>query len=143
MTSLAVHKKRVQEHTEELGDAITLGPVLRPATIGFHTTACACDLLEMYLHIKGLVDVGKVIKHDWFKRPKEGQKILPLIERKMPVSFPGKEQVYEGLYMLEENRDILIYGKPAGGQVTKVLETFQHLRRLLEEKLEEEGIHEE
>lgn len=139
MTNISVHKNRVKEHLEELQEAINTGIVSRPATIGFHTVACIMNLLELYLHKKGLIDYGKVIKHEWFKRPKKEQKIEPLIERKLPASFDGKEQIYNLLYVLEENRDMLIYGQTSKEQIEFVLKTFQNLKKILLEKLEEEG----
>ncbi len=139
MGSIAGHRKRIEEHLEEIEDAVSIGIEKRPATIGFHTVACAVEMLELYLHKKSLIDMGKLIKHDWFKTPVEGQKILPLIERKLAVSFDGKEAVYKLLYVLEENRDSLIYGKATKEQVELVLLTFQKLKDTLSRKLEEEG----
>ncbi len=141
MTNISNHKDRIKEHTEELQDVVNIGIYSRPATIGFHTTACSIDLLEMYLHKKKLIDIGKVVKHDWFKRPIKEQKILPLIERKLPVNFDDKEYIYELIYSLEENRDILIYGKPTKDQINNVLKNFQKIKKILVEKLEEEGEH--
>lgn len=139
MTSIQNHKKRIKEHLEELQEAINIGIESRPATIGFHTTTCAMDLLELYLHKKKLIDVGKVIKHDWFKKPLEKQKIEPMIERKLHVSFDDKDNIYNLIYVLEENRDILIYGKPSKEQIEIVLKKFQKLKEILIEKIEQEG----
>ena len=139
MTSISNHKDRIKEHLEELQDAINIGIYSRPATIGFHTTACSIDMLEMYLHKKKLIDIGKVVKHDWFKRPNKEQKKTPLIERKLPVNFEDKEKIYELIYSLEENRDILIYGKPTKDQIEVVLKNFHKLKEIILEKLEEEG----
>ena len=139
MGSIAGHRKRIEEHLEELKDAINTGIQLRPATIGFHSMGCAVELLELYLHRKALIDPGKIIKHDWFKRPKQGQKIDPLIERKLPVNFEGKDEIYGLLYNIEENRDGLIYGNSSRQQIELVLEAFQKLKSLLLEMLEKEG----
>ena len=139
MAAILSHKKKIKEHLEEINDAISIGIELRPATIGFHASACTCELLELYLHKKELIDVGKIIKHDWFKRPKEGQKILPLIERKLPVNFDSKDEVYELIYTVEENRDNLIYGRSTLRQIELILATFNNLKGILIKKLEEEG----
>ena len=139
MAAVLSHKKKIKEHLEEINDAISIGIELRPATLGFHASACACEFLELYLHKKELIDVGKVIKHDWFKRPKDGQKILPLIERKLPVSFDDKDKIYGLIYTIEENRDNLIYGRSTLSQIELVLTTFNSLKAILTQKLEEEG----
>ena len=139
MTSIENHQKKIQEHLEELQDAVRIGIEKRPATIGFHTSACSIDFLEILLHKKQLIDIGKTVKHDWFKRPKEGQKIDPLIERKLPANFPEKEKIYNLIYTLEDHRNVLIYGKPGKHEIELVLSKFQELKEILIKKLEEEG----
>lgn len=139
MGSASDHKKRIKEHLDELQDAINIGIEKRPATVGFHASACAAELLEMYLHISNLISSGKVVNHSWFKRPKEGQKIEPLIERKLPVHFPEKERIYELIYVIEENRDNLVYGKSKKSQVEITISAFQKLREELQRMIEERG----
>ena len=75
MTSIEEHKNKIKEHLEEIDDAIREGIEKRPATIGFHCSACSIQLLELYLHITNKIPMGKIIKHDWFKRPHSNQKI--------------------------------------------------------------------
>jgi hypothetical protein len=82
MTSIDEHKKKIQEHLEELEDAIEKGIEKKPVTIGFHTFACSIQYLELYLHLINKIPIGKIIKHDWFKKHQKSQRIEPLIERK-------------------------------------------------------------
>lgn len=140
MTSIKRHKEKIQEHIEEIQDAIDIGIEKRPATIGFHTVTCVVEMLEMYLHKKELIGPGKIIKHDWFKRPKKEQKIDPLIERKLPVTFKDKEKIYNLFYTLEENRNNLIYGKATKEQIEIVVNTFQKIKDIMTQKLKEEGV---
>ena len=135
MVTLAEHKRRIKEHLEEINDAIDIGIQNKPITIGFHCSACACELLEFYLHKLGVISTGKIIKHNWFKRPQQEQKIVPLIERKLAVHFPNKEKIYNLIYAIEENRDNLVYGKVIKTQIEIVLTTFVKLKELLLEKL--------
>lgn len=139
MSSIAEHKSRIEEHLEELQEAVNIGIEKRPVTIGFHTSSCAMEMLEMYLHLSNLISVGKKVNHVWFSRPQKGQKIEPLIERKLPVSFDGKEKIYELIYTIEDSRDNLIYSKPQKGEVESVFEAFQKLKTILEKKIEERG----
>jgi hypothetical protein len=139
MSSISEHKRRIQEHLEEMQDAINIGLEKRPATIGFHASACAMEMLEMYLHLSNLISTGKKINHNWFKRPHEKQKIDPLIERKLPVSFPDKDTIYDLIYSIEDARDSLMYGKPAKGETEAVVEAFQKFRVLMEKKMNEKG----
>jgi len=139
MTSINIHKKKIKEHIEEIRDAVEVGIENRPITIGFHCSACAIELLEFYLHKLGKISSGKIIKHDWFKRPRPEQKTLPLVDRKLPVTFPDKEKIYELIYTIEENRNSLIYGKATKSQIKTVLDAFNKLRTLIEKKLKDMG----
>lgn len=140
MTSIDQHKLQVKEHMQELTDAIAIGLENRPATLALHVSACSISLLEMYLHALGKISTGTTIKHDWFKRPKEGQKISPLAERKLGVLFPEKEKILSLLYIIEENRNKLIYGKPTKIASDAVYSSFQELHTLIKEKLKDVGI---
>ncbi len=139
MSSIAEHKRRIKEHTEELQEAVNIGVEKRPVTVGFHASACAMEILEMYLHLANLISTGKKVNHIWFRRPQEKQKIEPLIERKLPVSFPDKEKVYSLIYTVEDSRDNLVYGKPAKGEVETVFIAFQKLKAVMEKKIAERG----
>ena len=120
-------------------EAIDNGIEKRPVTIGFHTSACAVEMLELYLHKKNLISTGKTVKHNWFERPKAEQKIKPLIERRLAVSFSFKEEIYDLIYQIEENRGNLIYGNSRTEQIEIVLKTFLHLKERMTEELEKVG----
>jgi hypothetical protein len=140
MTSLEEHKKKIKEHLSEIDDAINEGIEKKPITIGFHCSACAIQLLETYLHATNRILPGKIIKHDWFKRPQNEQKKEPLVDRKLKVDFPNKADIYELIYELEEGRTILVYGKPAEEQIKNVIETFLKIKQILGEMLKNERI---
>ncbi len=139
MSSVTDHKSHIKEHLEVLQDAINVGIANRKATIGLHASACASELLEMYLHLAGLISSGKQVEHEWFKRPQKDQKIEPWIERKLPVNFPDKEKIYEFIYAIEENRNTLVYGKGTESQAKLVLDNFNSLKETLKNKIEERG----
>ena len=139
MTAQKIHLVRIQEHLQELKDAVALGLEYRPATLGFHSTACAIDLLETYLHKVGKIPIGMQVKHDWFKRPKPGQKIIPLVERKLQVEFSHKAEIIDLLYDLEEQRNTLIYGNATPGKINSTWHVFQKLKQLLLGMLREAG----
>ncbi|MCJ7450167.1 MAG: hypothetical protein MUP58_00305 [Candidatus Nanohaloarchaeota archaeon QJJ-9] len=84
--------------------------------------------------------MGKQIKHNWFKRPKEDQKKDPLPDRKIGAEFPNKERIYSLLYSIEEERDNLVYGRAEEEQTKKVLKSFQELKSILIERIEKEGV---
>lgn len=140
MTSIEEHKKKIKEHLDEIDEAIEAGIEKKPITIGFNCSACSIQFLELYLHASGKISIGKVVKHDWFKRPKEGQKKEPLIERKLQIDFHKKKEIYDLIYDLEEERTILMYGKSTEKQIKKVLDSFSKLKEIFKELLKNEGI---
>lgn len=139
MAAISVHIQKIKEHIDELEDAIKIGVETRPATIAFHASACGIDLLEAYLHKASKISVGFSIKHDWFKKPKPGQKVLPLAERKLAVNFPSKAEIFKILYEIEERRNKLIYGKPSLADVEIIYKEFLKLKAMLKELLKKEG----
>ncbi len=139
MASIQLHKQQIKEHIQEINDAIAIGLEKRPATLGLHASACSISLLEIYLHILGKISIGTMIKHEWFKPPKPGQKIAPLAERMIGAEFPNKEVILSLMYALEEHRNKLIYGKPTKTAIDAVFTSFQKLHVIIKEKLSELG----
>ncbi len=139
MASKDVHKSHINEHLQELADAIALGKEKRPATIALHVSACSIDLLELYLHCLGKVQLSQMIKHQWFKAPKQGQKIAPLAERKLLVEFPHKQELLSEMYIIEELRNKLIYGKPTIIALNAILQAFDNIHELIKTELENNG----
>jgi len=139
MTSIEEHKRKIKEHLGEINDAIDQGIENKPITIGFHCSACVLELLELYLHVNNKLPIEKIIKHDWFKRPKQEQKKDPLIERHLPVQFKKKEELYELIYDIEDERNSLLYGKPQEKQIKTVLKEFQEFKEKIMELLKNEN----
>ena len=140
MPAISVHLPRIKEHFEVIEESIKLGIEKRPATLAFNASACSIDLLETYLHKLGKISIGAQIKHEWFKRPKPGQKILPLAERKLAIDFPAKKESFELLYEIEERRNKLIYGKPTKADTEILLTAFDKLKIRLLGLLAKEGV---
>lgn len=139
MTSIQTHKDHIREHLQEIQDAIAIGIEKRPSTIGLHVSACSISLLELYLHVLGKITVGTILKHEWFKAPKPEQKVLPFAERKLGVDFPDKDKILSLMYVIEEKRNTLIYGKPSNIALTEVYSTFEKLHSIIKENLKEHG----
>ncbi len=139
MTGISIHKQHIVEHIQELSDAIAIGAEKRPATIGLHVSACSIEMIELYLHLVGNISTGAMLKHEWFKAPKIGQKIAPLAERKLGVDFPAKTEILSLMYIIEEERNKLIYGKPNKVVLDTVLTAFEKLHTLMKEKIKEAG----
>mgnify|MGYP001617279680 CR=1 FL=1 len=140
MTSVEEHKRKIEEHLEAINEAIDVGIEIRPITIGFHCSACSIEFLELYLHVINKIPISKIIKHDWFKRPKTEQKKEALIERKLSVEFSGKKEIYSLIYSIEEERNSLMYGKPSIEQIKKVINNFNNLKNKFEELFKNENV---
>jgi len=140
MTSKEEHLKKIKEHLDEINDAIEEGIEKKPVTIGFHCSACSLQFLELYLHIANKIPIGKIIKHDWFKEPQLEQKIEPLIERKLPIEFEKKKEIYELIYKLEEQRTKLLYGSPYEKEIKEMINNFNELKKIFQEIFKNENI---
>lgn len=138
MISIEEHKKKIEEHLKEINESIEEGIENKPVSIGFHCSACALQFLEVYLHIINKIPIGKIIKHDWFKKPQTSQKIEALIERKLPIVFLKKEEIYSLIYNLEEERNTLVYGKAVEKQIKRVLDSFLKLKEIFLELFKNE-----
>jgi len=140
MTSVDEHIKKIKEHLDEIEDAINEGIEKKPITIGFNCSACAIQFLELYLHAENKIPIGKIVKHDWFKRPKAEQKIEPLVERKLSVIFEDKDKIYDLIYSIEENRENLVYGKADLEKIKIVLNSFNKLKTRIIDELKSKGV---
>ena len=58
----------------------------------------------------------------------------------MKIDIIKKDEIYESLYQIEEERNSLMYGKPKEEQTKKVLEAFKRLKTLMKEALKNERI---
>lgn len=139
MTAKDIHIAHIQEHLQEIQEAISVGLEKRSSTIALHASACSIDLIELYLHYLNKISVGTMIKHEWFKEPKLEQKIAPLAERMIGVDFPKKQEILSLMYTIEERRNKLIYGKPSASSTETILTAFNALHTLIKELLQERG----
>lgn len=140
MTSKEEHLKKIREHLDEINDALNEGADNKPVTLGFHCSACAIQFLELYLHATNKIPIGKLVKHDWFKKPQSGQKIEPLIERKLNVNFERKQEIYQLIYEIEEQRNKLVYGSPVHSEIEEIIANFNKLKSIFLEVLKNENI---
>jgi len=119
------HAAAVKESLDEIRDCIAKGVESRQRTIGFHCSAAAADLLEIYLHQQNLIDAGTSIKHNWFSSVKTASKRLP--------DFPQKTEILQSLNEIEKKRNLLCYGKPQPAKtIEELISTFNKLKAKLE-----------
>lgn len=98
------HRQAVKESLAVIKEAVQTGLEQRQRTIGFHCSAAAVDMLELFLHQHNAINPGKVIKHDFFTSEKKAQRMLP-------EGFLDKGLIIPLLVQLEAKRNQLCYGK--------------------------------
>ena len=120
------HKRAIKESLEMIMESIQKGVSERQRTIGFHCSVAAADMLELFLHSKGLINPGKTIKHDFFTSKRKLKERLP--------DFKNRERTIELLTGLETKRNLLCYGKPQPEElIEEYISTFNKIRKLFEE----------
>lgn len=116
------HLRAVKESMEVIKEAVQVGLELRQLTIGFHCSAAAVHMLELFLHQHQAIDLGKVIKHDIFASREK-------VERLLPEDFPDKASIIPLLVQLETKRNLLCYGKVRPKEeVEEYLRVFHSVR---------------
>ncbi len=122
------HKKAIKESQEVINESVQIGVESRQRTIGFHCSAAAVDLLELYLHSLNAINLGKVLKHDFFTSEKKAF-------RKLPEEFPDKSKIITLMVELETQRNQLCYGKKQlKEKIEAYLNIFNSIRYLFESK---------
>ena len=122
------HIASVRESLQVIKEAIQIGIGQRQRTIGFHCSAAAVDILELYLHERDAISPGKVIKHDFFTSERKAKS-------KLPEQFDEKEQIIALLVRLEEKRNSLCYGKLKPKEdVENYLTLFRKIREFFDQR---------
>ncbi len=130
--NIDAHKRNLAESLESIRRSVEMGLEKYQRTIGFFTSAAMCDMLEIFLHKKNLIDPGSSIKHDWFASAK-------IASERLPFDFSHKRQIIEIMVRIESKRNILCYGKQQKEEyIQEAVDNFN----LLVSKLKEAGLDE-
>jgi hypothetical protein len=122
---IETHKKLIRESLEAIREAVQTGVEKRQRTIGFHCSAAAVDMLEVWLHEQNLLGIGAILKHDWFSSVQNA-------ERRLKMPFENKEKLIRLLVDLEKKRNILCYGKAQPkAEIERYLELFNEIKQML------------
>ncbi|MBN1156624.1 hypothetical protein JXA85_03350 [Candidatus Woesearchaeota archaeon] len=121
------HLERLKESLEVIDESIEKGLVERQRNIGFNASVACADMLEILLHKKSLIDPGFIIKHEWLKSKNT-------IRDKFPFDFPGKKDILDLIYKIEEKRNTLCYGTPQKAEVVQeVISNLNELKKRFRE----------
>ena len=138
MTTITRHKELLKLSIEMIDDVLSRGLMSNPRAIGFATSSGSVDLLSIYLHKHGKISIGKIIEHQWFKKPSTEQKKESLYEKKIGVDLPKKNEIYPLMCEIEEKRTILAYGNPSDKDVEDAVNSFKKLKAIIEKEIGEE-----
>ena len=121
------HLRQLKESIREIEKAVIEGVKEKQRTIGFNTSAGAIDMLEIILHQKRLLDVGAMIKHEWFNSDRK-------ISEKFTSDFPRKDIIIGLIKKIESVRNIFCYGKlQPEEEIKKIIEHFNDLKKIFVE----------
>jgi hypothetical protein len=137
MTSIERHKELLRQSLNILDIVLAGGLLNNPRAIAFATSSGSVDLLSILLHKTGKLSLGRVIEHQWFKKPLPMQKIKPIYERKLDMDFPKKKAIFSLMCDIEEKRNILAYGNPSDKDISLAVDTFRTLKNIVEEEIGE------
>ncbi len=123
--NIGSHRRALRESLEEIRESIRRGMTERQRTIGFHCSVAAADMLEIYLHQKGLIDPGATIKHDIFSSERKALEKLP--------EFDDMKKIVKLMVSLENKRNMLCYGKPQTEEsMEDFIQTFNKIKGIFE-----------
>ena len=81
----------------------------------------------IFLQKKSLIDPGCIINHEWLKSRNK-------ISEKFPFDFPKKKEIFDLILVIEQQRDLLCYGKPQKLEALKqIIETLHDLKVIFKE----------
>lgn len=119
------HKRIIEEGFRAIEWAVDQGIEKNQVTIGFHASNIAVNLLELHLHNLKLIKLDNMLKHDWFASKNK-------IEEKLNFNFEKKEPILKLLFIIEEKRNILCYGKQQSTDtINNVLEKLYELKNII------------
>lgn len=125
---LEEHKKALEEHLQNINDAVDKGIEKNQRNIGFNISQGSVELFSIFLHKLHLIESsGDQLDHRIFKKKN-------LIEKKLPSDFPSKNKILEIMKIIELERIALCYGsRKSKERIEKILIKFNELRKLINE----------
>lgn len=118
------HLRNLKESLAVIEESIKIGLIERQRNIGFNASASATDMIEIFLHKNSLIDMGFIVKHEWFNSKNK-------LEEKFPFDFSKKREIFSLILKIEEKRNTLCYGKPQKIEILhEVIENLNKLKEL-------------
>ena len=120
------HIRHLRESMREIEEAIEMGLTEKQRTLGFHISVASVDMLEIFLHKLGLLDVSQILKHNDFTSKRKALS-------KLNFDFPHKEKILNLMIEVENKRNQLCYGKRKNKQeLEEIVMKFEELKKIFE-----------
>lgn len=127
MPSIEEHEKTIKELIEDIEEKIRLNLVVkRQKIIGFSVSEASINLFALYLHKKGLIELGFNVNHLFFASKKRA-------ENTFDFDFRNKPEILSLLTKIEGLRNRLCYGREKEPKdVNEAIELLFKLKNILE-----------
>jgi len=125
------HEEAYKEHLTHIKRDIEEGIEENQRNITFNISQGSVELLSIFLHKTNLIESsGDMLDHRVFKRKE-------LVKKRLPQIFPNKDRILAIMKEIEEERNIICYGKRKPKErVEKVINLFNNLREIINKELE-------
>jgi len=126
------HEEAYKEHLNHLKLDIEKGVKENQRNIGYNASQGSVELFSIFLHKLNLIGIsGEMFDHRIFKTKK-------LVDKRISSNFPNKTKILEIMRKIEENRNILCYGKrKPPEEIKKVIILFNNLRKIINKELKD------
>jgi len=122
------HLRNISESLEVLKENIQKGIEKRQRSIGFNTSLCAVEMLEVFLHKENLLHPSSLLKHNWFGSVRKAH-------QKIEFDFLDKSKIINLICKIEDKRNSLCYGNQKSlFEIKETLNYFNELKELFESK---------
>lgn len=120
------HEESYKEHLKNTERAIEEGVEQNQRNIAYNISQGSVELLAILLHKLNLFQTsGDQLDHRIFKSNN-------LIEKKIPPEFPNKDEILKLMRLIEEERNVLCYGKRKSMEkIENYILHFQSLRKII------------
>ena len=127
------HQQALEEHIRNLNQAIDDGIEENQRNVSYNVSQGAVELFALYLHSLHLIEgSGDQWDHRFFKSKRR-------VKEKVPFAFPDKEKILALMEQIEQERNLLCYGKrKPRDRIERMITYFQELRKIITQRLHHE-----
>ena len=128
------HEQAYKEHIRNINRSIEEGIEENQRNLGFNISQGSVELISIYLHKLNLIQSsGDQLDHRIFKSNS-------LSEKRLPIDFPEKQTILAIMRKIEEERNVVCYGKrKPNDRIEKIILLFNKLREIVNKGINKNG----